>query len=243
MANSRKNTNSVSDFIDIVGLGLAIWFWYRPVESVGVLVRCLIILFGFGAAGHKLWQLLPFHQINKQRVLALLSVAYLLTIRPLVFPPPSNLYVIPSLGLGENSIESPQEFIPRRAFVVAKEGPIVFQHPIITLHDRAGGSPKTVEYPEISDASIGSSRFYFWWPVSTPWNEHYTITIDSHEGTFTEAIHIHCSATSAFISIRLVDDETHNLLFECDDEGFAKVWKHAPSCSSIIPKSEYSNSH
>ncbi len=108
--------------------------------------------------------------------------------------PPTYVYLIAGRGLGENSANAPQEMIERRVFVLQQSGSGTLHDVDVMLHDDHAIDQTATDhidhYPEVGpeESHTGAPPKHFWFKPATPWNEHYSVLINSHETVIHEQI-------------------------------------------------------
>ncbi len=229
---------------------LSLLSWLVPVDIIGVVGRCAGIFVAFALGSHLLWRDVYWNVASKSGSVAVIWTIYLLAMRPLIFPTPTYVYLLPSRGLAENSATAPREMIPRRAFVVHHEGPNVITHPMITLHDNKAvdqlHNDHVEQYEEIDPGELptGTEPLHFWITPATPWDEDYTISITSYEKQFTERVRVECTDQNIFIGMQVNSFPDGKLIFGCEDKGFRDFpdWKaNDQPCSSLVGYDQEAN--
>jgi hypothetical protein len=166
-------------FFALLGIALALIPW--TLSELGVKVRRPVLVGGLIAGTVSLVGAIVF---------PLLIAGY-----KRWFAPQTYVYLFPGRGLGENSAQAPRELIPRRAFVLQQVGQEVLHNVRITLQDNHAMGQVSADhvetYPEIDPGESDQQNTqpkHFWFAPSTPWNEDYTVTIQSREKSMVERI-------------------------------------------------------
>jgi hypothetical protein len=127
---------------ETVTMILALVLYWLPVNTA---TRCLILFVAFCLGGHLIWTATSWHAFNKISAMSYLFVVYLMVIRPLIFPVPTFVYLLPGRGLGENTRDAPREMVARRVFYLEQQGPEILRHVTINLHDNNPATDQTAE--------------------------------------------------------------------------------------------------